>query len=262
MENVERANKRLKTATEKLQSDLNAQLGKLTEKEKTLKERFDDLNAKKTKTAHDNGDVDADGDDLVEINAGGKIVAVKRSTLTQFEGTRLEAIFSGRWDKKILRDNNDRVFLDVNPTCFQTIVDYLNDLAISSDDNPPSPPSFEAETNDILKHQLELFGIDDKIRIVEFPESNIIKLPTHAIVVEDWMKEVESTGDFKLLYRLSRDGRDDSNFHSKCENKGPTLTVIETTGGKIIGGYTEEPWSKRGESSCYKRRRLFFSPSP
>lgn len=51
MENIERAKKRIKTATEKHQRDLNAQLGILDNKEKILKERLDDLHAKKVKTA-------------------------------------------------------------------------------------------------------------------------------------------------------------------------------------------------------------------
>ena len=40
-----------------------------------------------------------------EIDAGGRIAA-KRGTLTQLKGTRLEAICSGWWDKKLQRDSN------------------------------------------------------------------------------------------------------------------------------------------------------------
>lgn len=97
---------------------------------------------------------------------------------------------------------------------------------------------------DIFRHQLELFGIEDKINIVEFPESKIVNLP-QAVVIQNWMKEVEPAGDFELLYRLSRDGRNDSTFYSKCDNKGPTLTVIETSDGSIFGGYADAPWSRK-----------------
>ena len=44
------------------------------------------------------------------------------------KGTRLEALFSGRWDKKLSRDGHGRIFLDVDPTCFQAIVDYLSEM--------------------------------------------------------------------------------------------------------------------------------------
>jgi hypothetical protein len=44
---------------------------------------------------------DVADDDLLEVNAGGEIVVAKQSTLIQFTGTRLEALFRGRWDKKL-----------------------------------------------------------------------------------------------------------------------------------------------------------------
>jgi len=46
----------------------------------------------------------------------------------------------------------------------------------------------------------------------------------------------------KLLYRLSRDGDKISKFHELCDNKGPTLTLFETT-DEIKGGiYTPLSW--------------------
>ena len=71
--------------------------------------------------------MDATEEDLVKINAGGKVIALAltRSTFTQLKGTKLEALFSGHWDKKLTRDNDRRGFLDVNPVCFQAMVDYL-----------------------------------------------------------------------------------------------------------------------------------------
>ena len=46
-----------------------------------------------------------------------------------------------------------------------------------------------------------------------------------------------------LLYRASRDGWHSSHFHSKCDNKGPTLTVIKCTGGYVFGGYANAAWT-------------------
>ncbi len=31
-------------------------------------------------------------------------------------------------------------------------------------------------------------------------------------------------------------------FHAKCENQGPTLTVIRTKQGYIFGGYAPDSW--------------------
>ncbi|KAF2068574.1 hypothetical protein CYY_010101 [Polysphondylium violaceum] len=38
-----------------------------------------------------------------------------------------------------------------------------------------------------------------------------------------------------------------SAFHSACDGKGPTITVIETTDGCIFGGYNSQSWNDRGK---------------
>ncbi|TNV79726.1 hypothetical protein FGO68_gene7043 [Halteria grandinella] len=45
-----------------------------------------------------------------------------------------------------------------------------------------------------------------------------------------------------LLYRATRDGFGKKDFHRTCDNKGPTITIILTTDGFVIGGYTNEHW--------------------
>ena len=50
----------------------------------------------------------------------------------------------------------------------------------------------------------------------------------------------------ELLYRKSRDGSKPDDFHDKCDNKGITITFIETTKGYKFGGYTELDWDKSG----------------
>ena len=34
-----------------------------------------------------------------------------------------------------------------------------------------------------------------------------------------------------------------SAFHLKCDDKGPTITVIKSKAGKISGGFTSIPWA-------------------
>ena len=45
-----------------------------------------------------------------------------------------------------------------------------------------------------------------------------------------------------LLYRGSRDGWKYVDFHSRCDNKGATLTLFKTDDGRVCGGYTAESW--------------------
>jgi hypothetical protein len=54
----------------------------LNQREIGLKERLDQLNRKKHEISQLHGNLDATDDDLVEVNAGGKIMVAKRSTLT------------------------------------------------------------------------------------------------------------------------------------------------------------------------------------
>ena len=255
MEGLGVARKRLKTAHDNQERDYNETISELGERESRLEERYDELKRKEREIIQANGNLDAADDDLVEINAGGRVVA-KRSTLTQIRGTRLEALFSGRWDKTLQRDSHGRIFIDVNPTCFQAIVDYLNEMMISSKDSPPDPPSVNDEHKHILQHQLELFGIVDCMK-VKFKHSSIIRDYRHRKMLLDWMKGDGSDGELNLLYRGSRDGFKAEAFHCRCDDKGCTLTIIETVDGKVIGGYSNAPWSSRGVYSAANKAFLF-----
>ena len=44
---------------------------------------------------------------------------------------------------------------------------------------------------------------------------------------------------FNLIYRASRDGADAQSYHSKCDGKINTVTVVQTVKGSKFGGYTE-----------------------
>jgi len=48
--------------------------------------------------------------------------------------------------------------------------------------------------------------------------------------------------DWKLIYRATRDGWEDKDFHRKCDNFGSTVTIISTNSNNVFGGYTSIPW--------------------
>ncbi|TNV81891.1 hypothetical protein FGO68_gene8758 [Halteria grandinella] len=50
----------------------------------------------------------------------------------------------------------------------------------------------------------------------------------------------------QLLYRGSVDTFAASAFHQKCDNKISTLTIVQTTEGKILGGFTPQTWNHQG----------------
>ncbi|KAL7523290.1 hypothetical protein ACHAWF_000457, partial [Thalassiosira exigua] len=61
-----------------------------------------------------------------------------------------------------------------------------------------------------------------------------------------WLVEDGSDGELTLLYRSSRDGQSDTTFHSMCNNKARTLTIIETNEDIVLGGYSNTAWRSVG----------------
>ena len=51
---------------------------------------------------------------------------------------------------------------------------------------------------------------------------------------------------WKLLYRASEHEYTGKSFHEYCDDKGPTLMVVKSSGGWIFGGYTTQSWSGDG----------------
>jgi hypothetical protein len=89
----------------------------------------------------------------------------------------------------VQRDSHGRIFVVANPTCFRAIVDYMNEMMISSKEGPPSPPTVDDEQALILQHQERLFGAGI---MIEFPNSNIIKDERHSFVLHDLLEETGS----------------------------------------------------------------------
>ena len=68
---------------------------------------------------------EAKATDIIDLNVGGKPMRVARRILTLIPGSRIEGLFSGRWDSKLLRDDKGRVFIDLDPYYFEKVIDYL-----------------------------------------------------------------------------------------------------------------------------------------
>ena len=72
--------------------------------------------------------------------------------------------------------------------------------------------------------------------------SSLIK-EAEADLLNKWVFEaVGGNLRYDLLWKGSRDGFTASAFHSKCNGKGATLTVIMSEHQKLFGGYTSESW--------------------
>ena len=96
-----------------------------------------------------------------------------------------------------------------------------------------------------------------KIGYIENENERIFdsKIEFEQKLLKDWLDHRLFKSE--LLYRKSRDGSKPEDFHNKCDNKGITLTIIETTKGYKFGGYTELQWDKVGKFKKDKSTFIF-----
>ena len=60
-----------------------------------------------------------------------------------------------------------------------------------------------------------------------------------------------------LIYRATRDGQTSNNFHDKCDNQGPTISLFKNENGYIFGGYAPISWKSNGSWQKVKDSFIF-----
>ncbi|MCO4761805.1 MAG: TLD domain-containing protein [Myxococcales bacterium] len=87
-----------------------------------------------------------------------------------------------------------------------------------------------------------------------FQGSTILNF-TSALKINNWYGK--STQQWVLCYRRSVHGASSSTFHSRCNNKGPTMTIIKNNLGYIYGGYAPVSWKSKGSYVATTQSFLF-----
>ena len=64
--------------------------------------------------------------------------------------------------------------------------------------------------------------------------------------------------NWSLLYQGSRDGFRASDFHSHCNGKPNTLTIVKSTKGNIFGGFTSAHWKSSATASSFENDKKSF----
>ena len=147
----------------------------------------------------------------------------------------LHAMVSGRFDTKANEDGS--YFIDRDGTHFRYILNYLltGQLVVPEDNTARRELLTEAEFYQVK-------GIIDELKARPFKDSMILSSDQQQTLIK-WLKETLTSAscDYALVYRASRNGWAAAHFHSCCDNKGPTVTVVKS-GNYIFGGYTDESW--------------------
>ena len=154
----------------------------------------------------------------------------------------LHAMVSGQFATKPSEDGS--YFIDRDGTHFRYILNYLRTGELIAPEEKVVRRELLAEAK---FYQVE--GIINELTRSCFEpfEDSVILSAVKRQTLKDWMEDYsQDLTNTSLLYRASRDGWAASNFHSCCDNKGPTVTVVKS-GHSIFGGYTDEPWESLGK---------------
>ena len=159
-------------------------------------------------------------------------------------GSMLHAMFSGRFDTKPGEDGS--YFIDRDGTHFRYILNYLRTGKLVLPD--------DTVVRKELLNEAEFYQIDgilNELKAKPFKDSAILSLEQRETLT-DWLKDTRESlsDDYVLLYRASRNGWAASNFHSCCDNKGPTVTLVKS-GNYIFGGYTAQSWQSLSKRPSY-----------
>ena len=87
-------------------------------------------------------------------------------------------------------------------------------------------------------------------------ENTIIKNNSEAVKILKWICP-NNERRVKLLYKATPEENTRDDFHRKCDNKGATVTIIETTKGRRFGGYTSLSWDSSSQWKNDKEAFLF-----
>ena len=165
----------------------------------------------------------------VKLNVGGHYFTTTLQTLTKDRNSRLAAMFSGE------HAENGTLFLDRDGKHFRFILNYLRNGELVL---PDGATFVEELLTEAEFYQIK--GIQMKLSI----RSEILTNEEHISLLLSWLPLLDSgkrRHRFRLLFRASRDGFAAATFHSRCDNKGPTVTIVKS-GKNVFGGFTEQSW--------------------
>ena len=136
---------------------------------------------------------------------------------------------------------NDCLYVENNIKKINDVIE-LNQEMKKYNPFPFNICKFSSEQDiDKLFEKIKNFGTIEEEDEIKLFDSNI---QINEKEVRGWLNNRKFIA--KLLYRKSRDGSNPKDFHSRCDNKGITITFIEEYNGSKFGGYTELGWEGSG----------------
>merc|ERR1719193_2133348 len=193
--------------------------------------------------------------DPIILNVGGEHFSTSLATLRAKNGTYLEKMFRKEANTTCSADGS--YFIDREPSTFEYVLEYLrtDDMLVKSGDESVRMQVLgDAEyfqLPEVVQVYLRWSSLRDGLDL-SFSEFSFLNKELKAV-----SKELGG-----LLYQASKDDDSSSNFHSRCDAKGATVVIIETTKGTVFGGFTDAAWSSSaGYSTSYNAFLFRLRPS-
>lgn len=214
--------------------------------------------------------------EVINMNVGGILFTTTLDTLTteiplttydekedkvnktMTGGHMLAAMFSGNFN--LVRDDQDRVFIDRDGTHFRHILNFLRS---GGDCVKTCTALDDKRIRHEVREEAEFYGLEDLVQFIDGTnfESRIIAHQDINLkkTLTGWLREdCKNARIGELLYRGSRDGFTAATFHSKCDNRGPTMTIVRSTNDCIFGGFADVSWNTSGELIPSNRSWLYL----
>ncbi|VDH91966.1 Hypothetical predicted protein, partial [Mytilus galloprovincialis] len=75
--------------------------------------------------------------------------------------------------------------------------------------------------------------------------------------INKWIKGGKKK-KYTQLYSAASNGCDSSKFHTNCDNKGPTVSLVYNLNGSVYGGYSSVSWMSGSGESVYDGDAFLF----
>ena len=210
---------------------------------------------------------------ILKLNIGGDDVNIRRSSAFEEESDHniLSILFLNRWDFRLIKNRNGRIFLNVNPAWIAPIVNLLRQQPTANlkmQSIPEMSGELESGFNAVASYY-NLGCLFKGNRLVLSGESCIASLNTaltrrtiYSYLYPELSSEQQAREiKLDLIYRGSRDGFSDSDFHFKTDDKCNTVFVIEDMGGNVYGRYADGKWMEDSSLTKDADNSFLFSLS-
>jgi len=189
-------------------------------------------------------------DAAVTLNIGGKLITTALSTLksplkfASNEPHFFNVMFTSQGSFELTKDAHGIIFIDRDGKHFRYISNFLRNGG--NLDKCEFPFDKDQVLREIIS-EAEFYNLKHLVRYLSFMLctrfANLSKVEQKTL--QTWL--AESFGGtlphVQLLYSSALHTSTLEAFHSKCDNMGPTLTVIKLVDGNVCGGYTDVSWT-------------------